>query len=488
MYKKYCYLGLMLVFLFLLSESLLSDEKKIGFQQTGWLQKKGVESDKNIAINPVDGSISLSDDPTKFKIACDVRDLAQRVNQIWDFAIFKNELYALACDRPMEIGGGALLKFDGDKWSQIYDFRGQDDGVFRMYAGKDNIYIAGADSAKETFGHVYIYNGEKMETTLVEFPDYMTEHNIAVAYFQNSIYVANALKRPGATPARIFRSDNDGKKWTEESVRGDNWHPNALFVSKKGLYAAVGQVMLLKDKKRRWRRVSLHGQVLTFEEHQNLIYAGGDGIIWVSNSGGTRFSKSIKMDKNTVWYLKSHNGALYAACGERITPPQYYAAPGAEYKPPDGQNDAAVWTLGKNKKWNKLVDLQEDRALSLASFQGKLFVGTGNQGKIYASGYQSEGTLVGRPIKYQNYKNIVWEGKQPYGTAIKFQLRFGKDITELKKKPFMGPDETGKSFYKKSGEVLKGVTADDKLLQYQIILDGDPEQKYTPILSKISFE
>ena len=63
-----------------------------------------------------------------------------------------------------------------------------------------------------------------------------------------------------------------------------------------------------------------------------------------------------------------------------------YAAPGAEFIEPDGKNDAEVWVLDSpSGTWRRAAVLKEDRALSVASFKGRLYLGTGARGRIYAS-------------------------------------------------------------------------------------------------------
>jgi len=359
-----------------------------------------------------------ADASLEFQVAMD-GELAGPDNQVWDMAVFKGALYALAAARPMGVSGGRLLKYDGEVWSVAFQFT-HEQGVFRMHATEDRLFIAGADSTKGPHGWVYLWDGKKMVERQVKIHGCQTEHNIAIAHYKGSLFVVNALKQPGGGPARIFRSDDDGRTWVQSFARGANWHPNALYPTKNALYAAVGQVVLLQaPRSTAWKEVRVEGQkrerasigfglarvscqILDFAEHKGAIYACGDRGVWCTRSGKA-FARSLSGQDRTFWGLASHRGALYAACGERIlTSPEAlgrngkpltipYGAPGAEHILPDGKNDAQVWRLAKpGTKWSKVADLPEDRATSVASFQDDLYVGTGARGRAYV--FKTSGT------------------------------------------------------------------------------------------------
>jgi len=347
----------------------------------------------------------------RLKEAGDISKVAQGHNPIWDLVVFQGDLYALVATRPMGKRGGALLKLEGRARTRVYSFA-RDDGVYSMCATDSLLYVAGSDTNSGRHGNVYLFDGKRMEVRQVKpsgLPAYRADHNVAVAVFEGSIFVTNALKSPGAGRGRIFRSDDAGQTWSEDYREGSNWHPYGLHLSKRhGLFAAMGQVMRRENARAGgWEDVAVEGQNLAKVRHRSGLqipvmtnqivdfgafgedlFACGDEAIW-RYEPEKGFVRSARVPGKTFWRLSEHDGRLYAVCGERILHAEQkarYAAPGAEFIEPDGKNDAEVWALDSpSGTWRRAAVLKEDRALSVASLNGRLYVGTGARGRIYAS-------------------------------------------------------------------------------------------------------
>lgn len=83
---------------------------------------------------------------------------------------------------------------------------------------------------------------------------------------------------------------------------------------------------------------------------------------------------------------------------------------------------------------------------------------------------------------------IHWEAEIIPTTAIKFQLRWGKDEQELEKAEWQGPEGDG-SYYESSGADVQGVPSQAQYLQYRtelISLYGCGSPKLSEV--RIEFE
>ncbi|MEM3042965.1 MAG: kelch repeat-containing protein [Thermoplasmata archaeon] len=83
------------------------------------------------------------------------------------------------------------------------------------------------------------------------------------------------------------------------------------------------------------------------------------------------------------------------------------------------------------------------------------------------------------------FGRISWEGTVPEGTSIKLQLRSAKTLEELERAPFVGPDGSAGTFYRRSGEAVSSAHNGSSRFQYRAYLETS-SHTLTPVLKSVT--
>lgn len=151
-------------------------------------------------------------------------------------------------------------------------------------------------------------------------------------------------------------------------------------------------------------------------------------------------------------------------------------------------NNGTTWDLVADNIPHTIVDTGEHdtRKMPMTEYAGRIYVGTGNAGKVYVSSSLDSGDLISKPNQLSLFDKLTlnWSAIKPVGTDIKFQVRYASSEAGLNSASFVGPDNTTSSYFTTSGTSVSNFP-NSAYMQYRVLLNS-VNSKLTPYLEEIT--
>lgn len=408
---------------------------------------------KTVNMQFGDYGVCLAADPKKFMLIDTIQKFGAGYKQIWDMEEFQGKLYLVGADLPMDGQTGACFVYASGTLEKVYDFK--EEGILRIHKFGDKLYVPGADTIDSSRqGTVYVYDGKNWDMRKINLTE-SGDHTWDVLQYKNTLYALSTVTTSGVG---FFSSEDDGKSWKSLSRYGSPVHQLLLY--KDNIVGVYGSGIAVGTEQK------IHAlKSFNKEKHPTIKYADvlGDkvaaSIITCSTTSPTDPSMInyfiCSLDESLIQpvplaepkllthHFMEYNGEYYAACSDRLTL-KMETLPGAPFpqeitwQKGDGEINAQIWkgnSLVKPKAWEKLAAINEDRALALEVFEGRLFVGTGCKGNLYASEFCDSGSYESKVLSAKSKKifsSIKISCKAPDG-GFSFWVRSADDKNTLSK-------------------------------------------------------
>src|SRR6185503_7646114 len=111
---------------------------------------------------------------------------------------------------------------------------------------------------------------------------------------------------------------------------------------------------------------------------------------------------------------------------------------------------------------------------SIALYRGRLFVGTGAEGRIYAAPYEEKGVWTSKPAKFEDCEKLTlsWEGS---ASGLRLQVRTAERSEDL-----------GKVSWKPAEKAPTTIVLPRRQPWVQYRAEFESEGRVTPVLKSVS--
>jgi hypothetical protein len=331
--------------------------------------------------------------------------------------------------------GAQVLEYSPgkDQWTVLRDF--ESSMFLNIRVVGDRLMIPEFFPLEERSRLVHTFDGRDWET-LGLLPQ-QNWHVMDVTRFRDRLYVSGSWR------------DLD----PEAAKKDPNWWPG------------YGRVFESADEGKTWaeiRRTRENGRVLDMVEYQGRLFACERGIQLIAWDGKSWEEIPVRFEKEKV-EPKLGNGGLMVFAGKilAINADLYYTFDGKRWLShtpgyialwrdgaklyglrDDGNvnvtEDAVKWTRVTNEGVPaKEFDRQAPKGRplhrgSLALYRGRLFVGTGAEGRIYAAPIEDKGSFSSKPVKFDGGDKLAlsWETA---GAGVRLQFRTAERAEDLAK-------------------------------------------------------
>lgn len=457
---------------------------------------------KSVNLQFGDYGVCLAANPKKFVLIDTIQKFGAGYKQIWDMEVYQDRLYLVGADLPMDGQTGACFVYNNGALEKAYDFK--EEGILRIHKFGDKIYVPGADTIDSSRqGTVYIFDGKNWEMRKIGITE-SGDHTWDVLFYKDTLYAISTVTTSGVG---FFSSEDDGKTWKSLSRYAALVHQ--LLVHQDNLIGVHGSGIVVGMDQKMQNIKSFNK-----EKHPTIKYADvlGDkivaSIITCATTSPTdpsiinyficslddSLTQPIVLaePKLMTHHFTEYNGEFYAVCSDRLTL-KMETLPGAPFpqeitwQKGDGEINAQIWrgkSLTKQKAWEKIADIEEDRALSLEVFEGRLFVGTGYEGNLYASEFCDSGSYESKALSAKSKKvfsSIKLSCRAPDG-GFSLWVRSADDKNILSKQEWtqlVKPEE------KSDGSLLTmPLTVANQFLQFKFEMTGNG--KSTAVLKQLT--
>ncbi|MDI6916392.1 MAG: CARDB domain-containing protein [Thermoplasmatales archaeon] len=294
-------------------------------------------------------------DGVPYEVAFDSSDAI-----IFSFGVYNGKLYSGSYGDPYsdQPGLGIIYVYNGTNWDTAYDTPEDCVKCFSVY--KDKLYV-GTQNCREN-AQVYVYDGntwsEIWSTTDHETWDF--------AVYNDKLYLGT-----GYPTGRVMVYD--GSSWNT-SFDSPAYHLQSLEVYKDRLYAGCsggGRGAIYEFDGNYWN-LSYDPPEDGFPdivEYNDKLYAcTWDGNIYVFD--GLNWNVAYSPPKG-VYRLSVYKDRLYAG------------------------GEAGIIYVFDGNNWATALDLPEECVYSLKAYDNKLYIGTGDSGRMYV---YPGGTLIGTDV------------------------------------------------------------------------------------------
>ncbi len=455
------------------------------FVQTAWLE--GQYASISNLYSGSGTELLLTSDPTNLVPIGSILNMGQasQIPQVYGMAVYDGKLYMLGCEYP-------LNAHDGTAYTHAY-WMENEDGAARLRVLRENgtNYLV-AVGIEQEYGanlsepvRLYVFDGTGWTPKQVDNPGSKEIHGWDVAVFDDALYSISAhsdyatlyraqddfLGNPAADTvawSELFDTPSDSTRSTLATHDGDLYLMNSYH-----LYRSDGSLFMPS--------ADLTGAGWAMASRGGYLYIGDKGAIL--RTDGVTITNVADTANHYCWYLKEHDGVLYAAVSDTDSSRSFLG---------DNVDNAQLWRLNDGSgRFEKVWEGPEDSAHSLGSYRGRLFMGTGGQGNIYAGAFSASGFLISNPydtgLSAVRYDQLAFSGSVPANATLRFQIRTASTEAGLESATFVGPDGTAGSWYAVgAGEAIPGGHDDDPWLQYQVWFETQDTTNATPVLNSVS--
>lgn len=366
---------------------------------------------------------------------------------ITDMVVWRGRLLASACYdfdtewflKPWGYSNSAqILEYspERDAWTVLHDLA--ESMVLNVRVVDDRVMIPEFYPLRERSRLVHVFDGK--DWSALGLLPAQNWHVMDVRRFGKDLYVSGAWRdeSPGDDPqwwkgyGRVFRS-TDGASWTEIYRTKENGRVLDMVEFRGRLYAnEIGRRLIAWDGKR-WEEIPVRldpkppaepmlgsAHLAVFADRivaiNSELYYLFDGKKWTSHVPGYI---DLWCEGRTLFGLRD-NGHVYSTADpvawERVT-----------QEPVPAREFARMAARGRPLHRG-----------SVAMHRGRLFVGTGAEGRIYAAPYFEKGRFVSRPLEVDlsTGARAEWEAVTPKGTAVRVRVRSADSKEKLEKAPW----------------------------------------------------
>jgi hypothetical protein len=447
--------------------------------QSAWADDRFTE--KEGALSGVqthaDRSLTLKTELSKLVYLCD----PSKYDVITDFTVFKGRLF---CSSSYNVDNQFLYSQNGQvleaersgEWKVAQDVRGS------MLL---NLRVAGGRLAYACFSgptdEVGVYDGSAW-AMLAKLPQRML-HGMDVCAYKGKLYWSGALrplkaeefeKIPDASKGLgvVFESADEGKTWKEVYRDKEPGRILDMVVMKDKLYANRRGINLMSWDGAAWKEIPvavptnpgdkalLGAGLLTVHKDAILavstpLYYRFDGTKWTSHTPG--FFR-LFVDDDRLYGLRADGHVYVSTDGKTWTKLTETGVPPEEFGPdPAKTRTAAPLRRG-----------------SLAFHRDRLYVGSGNEGKLFASKFVAKGTYVSGPRSTTGGTKLMWDVHAPAGSTFSISVRSAVTKEQLASAEWREADDT------------LAVPKEHPFLQYRATFTS--EGPYSPVLQRVRWE
>jgi len=400
---------------------------------------------------------------------------------IADMTVFRGRLLASSCfklDNPSfySANGQILAAEAWGGWKVEQGTRGS--MVLNLRAAGERLYYACFSGRTEEGG---VFDGTTW-ATLEKLPQHML-HGMDVCVYKKKLYWSGSLrplkaeefdKNPLAYQGLgvVYESADEGKSWQEIYRDKEPGRILDMVVMKDKLYANRRGTNLMSWDGAAWKDIPvavptnggekalLGTGLLTVHKDAILavstpLYYRFDGEKWTSHTPG--FFR-LFVDQDRVYGLRpdghvyqSSDGKSWSKVTETGVPPEEFGLDPAKPK------NAAPLRRG-----------------SLALYRDRLIVGTGKEGKIFASRFVARGTFTSGTRSTAGGSRLEWDAHVPEGATLALSVRTA--VTEA---------ALAKAEWKEANESWS-MPRDHRFLQYRASMTS--EGPCTPVLQTVRWE
>jgi hypothetical protein len=430
-------------------------------------------------------------------------------------AEFKGKLYLGTCSRPGDTDTGSIFTYDPDlhEWKKVFQVNEQ--GIIRLEADGDTLYVPGYDANDGGWdlGNIYVHDGQTwVERRKVP----RAVHTYGLAVLDDRIYLSADVFDEGLVGdnsksrvnlhGRVMSSGDGGLTWREEYRSPEPGQDVGLLAVFKDQLVLNARGDLVVGDGREWRQLNPDGAnflyVLEFAADGDRLLLGTPfGLCYFdgrrswrspffSHYPGLGIVRGITRFKDQ-WVLASYRrGAISHGPGGTHTYPRLDRGDG---KWPEGflwvvsqkalERDATGGSLDWEKDGIRLAPVK-DVPTCCRGFRGRVYVGTHAEGRVLVLPVAKEGSLdaAPRPIPRAGDHRLRWDAATPPGTTVTFQLRTAATREALADMPYVGPDGTAQSRFERPDSPVNVPRAG--FIQYRATLKTE-NPALTPYLKRV---
>jgi hypothetical protein len=431
---------------------------------------------------------------------------------------YKGKLYLGSCTAPAMTDTGSIYIYDPDLHIWKKAFQVNEQGLIRLEVHGDTLYVAGYDANDGGWdlGNIYLYDGVTW-TERRTVP--RAVHAYGLAIYKGRIHVSADILDDGPPDVplnrrriygRVVSSGDNGLTWREE-YRGPTQGQDVglLAVLKDQLVLNARGDLIIFDGQT-WRPLSPSSAsfmyVLDYAVDQNRLLLGTPfGLCYYD---GERSWRSALFTWGTIrgisrfgdhWVFVSYSlpgthighgpgGTHHYPSLKEADPktPKFWASLTLVPRETLDRDAAGGADFDRSKMWKEVRSARiPELPTSCGVCQGRLYVGTHPDGRVFVLPVTKEGRLEStpHPIPKAGACRLYWEAATPPGTLIRLQVRSAADKESLAGASYAGPDGTAQTFFEQSGALFK--VEQTGFIQYRAVLTTqDPAR--TPYLKRVT--
>jgi len=457
-----------------------------------------------IYIAEDDSSCSLGSTPQDLQLITSIQNMVSPIiPKVYDICTYKDKAYFIGSNTPMNgAHHGGVIAFDGTNFTVSYDFSqlpSKEDGptdlrVIKDHSGNEYLVVPGIEGNEGwVYTCLYVFDGSTWVRKKKKIdPTIQTEHCRDAVSFNSRLYAISTVH----TTTNTFSTTEDFLAMSQvesDEVLWDTTHrytsfPYYLrkFVEYSGeLYGfahAYSGTTFVSSKLLKFSGAELNytelfsttDRMTCFAIYNDNLYLGSYGGLYKFDGAATTLI-SAGFGGDYIYDMHVLDGTLYMAVGKN-----------------NATIDAQLWKMDSSETVTKIQDFTEQNSFSVGSYHGRLFLGTGGQGNIYVSQYNSDGFLVSSPFDTGQsspvYADLGFTATTPTDTSVKFQIRTAATEAGLDAETFIGPDGTATDYFTTPGGTDIPAAADGKRwIQYKAFF-ATTDTMATPVLNSVTVD